>query len=133
MANGKCQMAKTVTTTFAIRKHCLVVFFLLPFAVCHLPLSASAQPPSPVWSPDLGSTYTNPILFAPCSAPDAIRVADDFYLTSSTFNHVPGLPILHSRDLVNWAIVNHALPRLVPEDHFAATHHGEGVWAPSIR
>ncbi|MCX6953599.1 MAG: glycoside hydrolase 43 family protein [Verrucomicrobia bacterium] len=86
------------------------------------------------WLPDLGDGhYQNPVLFADYSDPDAIRVGEDYWLTSSSFSHVPGLPILHSRDLVNWTLVNHALPRLVPEAHFAQPRHGAGVWAPSIR
>ncbi|MBI5768141.1 MAG: glycoside hydrolase 43 family protein [Verrucomicrobia bacterium] len=93
--------------------------------------SSSASAP---WLPDLGDgRYQNPVLFADYSDPDAIRVGDDYWLTSSSFNHVPGLPILHSRDLVNWSLVNHALPTLVPRDHFATPRHGAGVWAPSIR
>lgn len=78
-------------------------------------------------------TYQNPVLCADYSDPDAIRVGDDFWLTASSFSHVPGLPILHSRDLVNWSLVNHALPRLVPDEHFSRPRHGEGVWAPTIR
>src|SRR5262249_10452772 len=77
--------------------------------------------------------YRNPILFADYSDPDAIRVGDDYWLTASSFNHVPGLPILHSRDLVNWTLVKHALPALVPRAHFSVPRHGEGVWAPSLR
>jgi beta-xylosidase len=89
--------------------------------------------PAP-WYPDSGDgTYRNPVLFADYSDPDAIRVGEDYWLTSSSFSHVPGLPILHSRDLVNWSLVNHALPRLVPDEHFSQPRHGEGVWAPSIR
>src|SRR3954471_12557158 len=89
---------------------------------------------SPAWSPDLGNgTYQNPVLHADYSDPDAIRVGDDFWLVSSSFNHAPGLPILHSRDLVNWTIVNHALPLQVPVDHFSVPRHGQGVWAPAIR
>lgn len=88
----------------------------------------------PPWVPDAGDgTYRNPILFADYSDPDAIRVGNDYWLTSSSFGHVPGLPILHSRDLVNWALVNHALPQLVPVDHFRTPRHGGGVWAPSLR
>src|SRR3954464_11015589 len=88
----------------------------------------------PAWCADRGDgTYQNPVLFADYSDPDAIRVGDEFWLTASSFNHVPGLPILHSRDLVNWSLVNHALPRLVPEEHFARPQHGGGVWAPAIR
>lgn len=73
------------------------------------------------------------MLHADYSDPDAIRVGDDFWMTASSFNHVPGLPILHSRDLVNWRLVNHALPAQVPREHFATPRHGEGVWAPALR
>ena len=89
---------------------------------------------TPAWSPDCGDEmYRNPVLFADYSDPDVVRVGDDFWLTASSFSHVPGLPILHSRDLVNWTLVNHALPRLGPEAHFAQPRHGGGVWAPAIR
>jgi beta-xylosidase len=95
---------------------------------------ARGAQPQAAWVADLGDgTYRNPVLHADYSDPDAIRSGEDFWLTASSFGHVPGLPILHSRDLVNWTLVNHALPRLVPEDHFAAPRHGEGVWAPSLR
>jgi beta-xylosidase len=89
---------------------------------------------SKVWSPDLGNgSYKNPILNADYSDPDAIRVGDDYYMTSSSFNHAPGLPVLHSKDLVNWTIINHALPQQYPVDVFSKVQHGNGVWAPSIR
>ncbi|PHK99856.1 glycoside hydrolase [Neolewinella marina] len=84
--------------------------------------------------PDLpAGTYRNPIIHADYSDPDVVRVGDDFYLTASSFNAAPGLPILHSRDLVNWRLINHALPRQVPLDTFARPQHGNGVWAPAIR
>jgi beta-xylosidase len=105
----------------------------MPFRV---PIETSPRTSGPTlpWQPDLGDgTYRNPILHADYSDPDAIRVADDFWLVSSSFSHVPGLPILHSRDLVNWQLVAHALPRLTPEDAFSTPQHGKGVWAPSIR
>ena len=79
------------------------------------------------------SHYTNPIIDADYSDPDVIRVGDDFYLTASSFNSVPGLPILHSKDLVNWKIIAHALQSLPPPDVFAKPQHGNGVWAPAIR
>jgi len=86
------------------------------------------------WVADQGDgTYKNPILYADYSDPDVIRVGDDFYLTASSFNCVPGLPILHSKDLVNWKIIGHALQRQPPEEFFARPQHGNGVWAPSIR
>ena len=78
-------------------------------------------------------TYTNPIIYADYSDPDVVRVGDDFYLTASSFNCVPGLPILHSKDLVNWRIIGHALPQQIPADVFAKPQHGNGVWAPAIR
>ena len=54
-------------------------------------------------------------------------------MTASSFNHVPGLQILHSADLVHWTIVNAALPGMTPEEDFSLPSHGNGVWAPSIR
>jgi beta-xylosidase len=87
-----------------------------------------------VWIPDnRDGTYTNPVIFADYSDPDVIRVGDDFYMTASSFNCSPRLPILHSRDLVNWKIIGHALQRQVPEDVFNKPQHGNGVWAPAIR
>lgn len=83
------------------------------------------------WQPDLGDgTYRNPVLNADWSDPDVIRVGHDFYLTASSFSKVPGLPILHSRDLVNWTILGHALPRL---EGLATPEPGGRVWAPSLR
>ncbi|MBK7932478.1 MAG: glycoside hydrolase 43 family protein [Pyrinomonadaceae bacterium] len=89
---------------------------------------------SKVWVADNGDgSYKNPILNADYSDPDAIRVGDDFYMTASSFNAVPGLPILHSKDLVNWRLINHAFREQEPRDVFAKPQHGGGVWAPSIR
>ncbi|MEW2636263.1 family 43 glycosylhydrolase [Streptomyces sp. NPDC048389] len=83
---------------------------------------------------DLGDgTYRNPVLNADWSDPDVVAVGDDFYLTASSFGRAPGLPLLHSRDLVNWSLVGHALRRLEPAAAFAAPRHDGGVWAPSIR
>ncbi len=98
------------------------------------PRAAFAVATKPAWVPDNGDgTYNNPVLFADYSDPDVIRVGENYWLTSSSFSHVPGLPILHSRDLVNWSLVNHALPRLMPADRFAVPRPGESVWAPAIR
>ncbi len=92
----------------------------------------SVTPPAD-WNPDNGDgTYTNPVLFADYSDPDVIRVEDAYYLVSSSFNHVPGLPVLQSADLVHWRIIGHALSRL-PSPMYDAPRHGGGVWAPSIR
>jgi beta-xylosidase len=86
-----------------------------------------------VWSPDLGDgTYQNPVLFADYSDPDVIRVGNDYYMVASSFNCVPGIPVLHSRDLVNWTIIGHVYERL-PFEKYNKPVHGEGSWAPSIR
>ena len=106
-------------------------------------LSLQAQKPyvSQVWNPDNGDgTYTNPVINADYSDPDVCVGAsgEDYYLTASSFQCTPGLPILHSKDLVNWRIVGYALKSLYAGDkkmqrHFASVRHGDGVWAPSIR
>ncbi|MBL0182661.1 MAG: glycoside hydrolase 43 family protein [Chitinophagaceae bacterium] len=89
---------------------------------------------SKVWVADNGDgTYKNPVINADYSDPDAIRVGNDYYLVSSSFEDIPGLPILHSKDLVNWTIIGHALKRQPPFEHFSKPQHGNGVWAPSIR
>lgn len=89
---------------------------------------------SQVWNPVLAEgVYKNPILFADYSDPDAIRVGKDFYLVASSFDAVPGLPILHSTDLVHWELIGHALQRQPPYDVYSKTQHGAGVWAPAIR
>jgi len=97
-------------------------------------LTAQNTEKSKVWISDNGNgTYKNPIIHADYSDPDAIRVGDDFYMTASSFNCVPGLPILHSKDLVNWELVNYALPKLIPTEVYDKPQHGNGVWAPCIR
>ncbi len=106
----------------------LLVIMLLVSVVTY------AQTISKTWVADNGDgTYKNPILNADYSDPDAIRVGDDYYLISSSFNEIPGLPILHSKDLVNWTIIGHALQVQPPEEAFSKVQHGNGVWAPSIR
>jgi len=75
--------------------------------------------------------YENPILEADYSDPDVIRVGEDFYMVSSSFNYVPSIPIMHSKDLVHWEIINYVSFSLMPS--FKKVRSGEGVWAPSIR
>ncbi|WP_289058369.1 glycoside hydrolase 43 family protein [uncultured Flavobacterium sp.] len=89
---------------------------------------------SEVWESDLGQgIYSNPILYADYSDPDVIRAGKDYYMTASSFNCIPGLPILHSKDLVNWEIINYALEKQVPDEVFKIPQHSKGVWAPAIR
>lgn len=77
--------------------------------------------------------YSNPVLDADWPDPDAIRVDDDFWMIASSFNRAPGLPVLHSRDLVTWEHVANALPAVPPLGHYALPRRGSGVWAPSLR
>ena len=58
--------------------------------------------------------YVNPILPYDYSDPDIIRVGDTYLMTSSSFNSVPGLQILVSKDLVHWSIEDAAIPNLLP-------------------
>lgn len=89
---------------------------------------------SSVWIADKGDgTYVNPIINADYSDPDVCAVGDDFYMTASSFGCTPAVPILHSKDLVNWRIINYAVKKLIPEEFFDKPQHGRGVWAPSIR
>lgn len=89
---------------------------------------------SEVWSPDLGNgKYKNPVLYADYSDPDVCYANGYYYMVASSFNCTPGLPILRSEDMVNWEIVNHAIYKLPPYDHFDTPRLGCGIWAPSIR
>ena len=89
---------------------------------------------SHVWVGDQGDgSYKNPILYADYSDPDVVRVGEDYYLVASSFDAVPGPPILHSRDLVNWELTGHVFAEQPPAEVFRKTQHGNGAWAPAIR
>lgn len=115
-----------------LKKHIILYFFALALN----PISAQKTKPyiSEVWVSDLGNgTYKNPVLYSDYSDPDIIRVGDDYFMTASSFNEMPGLPILHSKDMINWKLVNYAITDLIPKEHFNQPRRGDGVWAPSIR
>jgi beta-xylosidase len=130
-ANGKhLPFAKTFVSMFPSGSKKPFILLFLFFTV----LQAFSQNISKAWTANNNNTiYTNPIIHADYSDPDAIRVGNDYYMTASSFNHVPGLPILHSKDLINWKLIGYALNKLVPVDHFSKVQHGGGVSAPSIR
>ncbi|NHZ43505.1 glycoside hydrolase family 43 protein [Massilia aquatica] len=120
------------TPHFLHRAVPLFLPLILPLALgaCQSTPSAPQQP----WTADLGNgQYQNPILHADYSDPDAIRVGETYYMTASSFSNTPGLPLLQSKDMVNWELVGHALPKLVPENVFATPQPGKGVWAPCLR
>jgi beta-xylosidase len=102
------------------------------FSVCLLLLATMAMAQqdyrSEVWSPDNGDgTYTNPVINADYSDPDVCVVGDDYYLTASSFQCIPGLPVLHSKDLVNWEIIGYAVKQLQPREVFDTPSHVNGI------
>lgn len=107
----------------------VVIIFVMLF-----PLSLFAQ----TWTADNGNgTFTNPLFYEEFSDPDLIRVGEDFYLTGTTMHSMPGLPILHSRDLVNWNFLGYAIDRLDLGPAYRLEGdkqiYGQGIWAPSFR
>ena len=115
---------------------------LLSFVACIAATHLQAQNPSAAtksWTADNGNgTFTNPLFYDEFSDPDILRVGDDYYLAGTTMHTVPGLVILHSKDLVNWENVAYCFDRFdFPEDRFALKNHeeiyGQGIWAPCIR
>ena len=110
-----------------MRKLAVILIALLPAFFSTIKAKSVGQAPV---------RYSNPILHMDYSDPDVCRVGDDYYMTASSFNFFPGLPILHSRDLVNWQLVGAALADyeyvfkpLAP----TLVQHGNGVWAPALR
>lgn len=86
-----------------------------------------------MWIADNGDgTYTNPILYTDYSDPDAIRVGEEYFMIASSFCNSPAIPVLHSKDLVNWKVISYALDK-IPFADYDTPQHGRGVWAPAIR
>ncbi|MGM9714086.1 MAG: glycoside hydrolase 43 family protein [Prevotella sp.] len=91
------------------------------------------------WTADNGNgTYTNPLFYDEFSDPDVIRVGDDYYLAGTTMHCLPGVVILHSKDLVNWEFCSYAMNDFFSlGDEFQLKNgreaYGQGIWAPCIR
>ena len=100
-------------------------------------LAIAGQRPARAWNSDNGNgTFTNPVLNADYPDPDIIRVGSDFYLVTTTFVSIPGLEILHSKDLINWNIAGYALKSITVNSQYSligGSKYGNGVWAPSLR
>ena len=112
--------------------------FLLPLALIMGASQAAAETVTSTWTSDNGNgTFTNPLFYDEFSDPDLIRVGGWFYLTGTTMHAMPGLPILRSRDLVNWEFVSYAVDKLDlgPEYRLegGGDRYGRGIWAPSFR
>ncbi len=100
-------------------------------------LAALAAPAADVWHADNGDgTFTNPLLWGDWPDPDVIRVDDTFYMVSTSMHYVPGVPILQSKDLVNWTMAGYALDRYTEHpgyDMQGGTLYINGAWASTIR
>lgn len=122
---------KTNNYTYNMKKSILSLAFLA------LTMGANAQTSS--WTADNGNgTYTNPLFYDEFSDPDILRVGDDYYLAGTTMHTVPGLVILHSKDLVNWENISYCFDRFdFDDDAFSLKNgkeiYGQGIWAPAIR
>lgn len=77
-------------------------------------------------------TYQNPVLAGFFPDPSITRNGDDYYMTVSSFTYTPGLPILHSRDLVNWQLIGYALTRQ-SQMEMAGLQVSRGIFAPTLR
>lgn len=111
-------------------KKLIITLSIVTISFCHLMAQS--------WTPDNGNgTFTNPLFYDEFSDPDMIRVGDDFYLTGTTMHAMPGLPVLHSKDLVNWELLGYVFNELDlgPEFRLEDGHeaYGQGIWAPCIR
>ncbi len=109
-----------------------LIFLFALFAISAFRVSAQT------WMPDNGNgTYTNPLFFDEFSDPDIIRVGDDFYLAGTTMHAVPGVVVMHSKDLVNWEFLGYATDSLTLGKEFNLVDgkeaYGQGIWAPCIR
>ncbi len=110
----------------------------LVFISYFLFIIAVSNATSQSWTADNGNgTYTNPLFFDEFSDPDIIRVGDDFYLTGTTMHSMPGLPVLHSKDLVNWEFLGYVFDTLNLGEEYNLENgreaYGQGIWAPCIR
>lgn len=89
------------------------------------------------WGDQGNGTYINPIIPSDYSDIDCIRVGNDYYAISSTFQFSPGMTMLHSSDLVNWEICGNAISDLTEiSDELNWTRmnrYGKGVWAGTLR
>lgn len=88
------------------------------------------------WGDNGDGTYNNPVLPGDYSDPDIIRIGDDYYLVTSTFQLSPGLTVLHSTDLINWEIINAAvddISQIAPRFNYDIMDgYGRGIWAPCL-
>lgn len=122
---------------------CRTILFLSIHFLCATEVIAQQNSSKPIWGNwqtwgDLGNgTYRNPVLPGDFSDLDCIRVGADYYAISSTFQFSPGMVILHSKDLVNWKILSHAVNDITQisadMNWDKMNRYGKGIWAGAIR
>lgn len=106
----------------------------LAFAALSLAPDCNAEPSKTQIGKDSG--FCNPVIWADVPDPDVIRVGDDFYMVSTTMHLMPGCPVMHSRDLVNWETIGYVFDKLEDTSRYnmeGGTVYGKGQWATSIR
>lgn len=116
--------------------------FIVALCACLICVPTYAQQTTvgdaPTWTADNGNgTYTNPLFYDEFSDPDIIRVGEDYYMTGTSMHAMPGLAVLHSKDLVNWEFLGYALDKLDLGPAYRMQNgqniYGQGIWAPSFR
>lgn len=81
-------------------------------------------------------SFTNPVIYADVPDVDVIRVGSDFYMVSTTMHLMPGVPIMKSKDLVNWEIISYVVPEIKDSPAYdleGGNVYGQGQWATSLR
>ncbi len=118
----------------------LLLALLLPLSqiTAQQKVTASKLVTGQTWTSDNGNgTFTNPLFYDEFSDPDLIRVGDDYYLTGTTMHAMPGLPVLHSKDLVNWEFLCYVVDKLDFGPAYRLEDgkdiYGQGIWAPCLR
>ena len=99
--------------------------YLAVFAILLVACSTTEEQSEP-------TTFQNPVIPGFYPDPSMCRVGDDYYLVNSTFEWFPGIPIFHSKDLVNWKQIGHVLNRK-SQLNMVDNKFSSGVWAPTIR
>src|SRR6266498_4100241 len=103
-------------------------FFALGVFCFHLPVKAFAQSAAN----SITSGFDNPVIPGMAPDPSVCRVGDDYYLVTSTFEYFPGVPVYHSKDLVHWKQIGHALDSKT-NCPLAGAYSSAGNYAPAIR
>ncbi len=87
-------------------------------------------------SKQIPETFTNPVIYADVPDVDVIRVGSDYYMVSTTMHLMPGVPIMKSKDLVNWEIISYVVPEIKDSPAYdleGGNVYGQGQWATSLR